>query len=694
MGGIQKKPIDHIGYDFLAGGALRKVEDDARRRDKQKSWPYAFRPLEPAEIEVLVHQENTASDWRHIWVADGFNPRLVRNSRFFGLVRIGPLHPVYLEFHDLSLPVGIYNSTIISCDVGEDVAIMNVRYLAHYLIDPDVILLNIDEMHVTDHAKFGEGVLKEGEPESIRVWLEVMNENGRRKILPFAGMRPFDAWMWTRYRGDLLLQARFKEWTQALSGDRFDGYGEVGSNTVIKSCRILKDVRIGSYAYIKGANKLKNLTILSEEARPSQIGEGVEMVNGIMGYGCRAFYGVKAIRFLMDDHTTLKYGARLINSYLGANSTISCCEVLNSLIFPFHEQHHNNSFLIAGLIEGQSNIASGATLGSNHNTRQADGEFTAKRGFWPGLCVNIKHNSVFASYTLLVKGDYAYELNNPLPFALLSNDTSKDELTILPAYWWIYNAYALFRNEMKHQTREQRKNRPANAIRSFLAADTAQEILQALEFLSRYQPGDDGMAEIDTGVIENSKRRVMIVKFEEAMNAYREMLLFYAARCMAEQAGEIELDTSFDNTLKWNDHHWVNAGGLLFHQQQLELLIDGIHKHEMVSWEDFHDVTDRFATEYPQANFLTAIGVLNKLGYQNLESVWHDQIQLLSKVRHRIHESRLKDYQNEFRKATSETEAEWNAVYGDLESEEQYQSILRFIETEIQRFSQLSLISH
>lgn len=117
-------------------------------------------------------------------MADGFDPRLIRNSRFFGLVRIGPLHPVYLEFHDLSLPVGIYNSTVISCDIGEDVAIMNVRYLAHYLIDPDVILLNIDEMHATDHAKFGEGFLREGEPESIRVWLEVMNENGRRKILP------------------------------------------------------------------------------------------------------------------------------------------------------------------------------------------------------------------------------------------------------------------------------------------------------------------------------------------------------------------------------------------------------------------------------------------------------------------------------------------------------------------------------
>ena len=109
------------------------------------------------------------------------------------------------------------------------------------------------------------------------------------------------------------------------------------------------------------------------------------MVNGIMGYGSRSFYGVKAVRFVMGENTTLKYGARLINSVLGDNSTISCCEVLNSLIFPAHEQHHNNSFLVAATVMGQSNIAAGATIGSNHNSRGADGEIIAGRGFWPGL---------------------------------------------------------------------------------------------------------------------------------------------------------------------------------------------------------------------------------------------------------------------------------------------------------------------
>ena len=85
------------------------------------------------------------------------------------------------------------------------------------------------------------------------------------------------------------------------------------------------------------------------------------MVNGIVGLGCHVFYGCKAVRFVMGNNTKLKYGARLIHSFLGDNSTVSCCEILNNLIFPAHEQHHNNSFLIASLVMGQSNMAAGAT---------------------------------------------------------------------------------------------------------------------------------------------------------------------------------------------------------------------------------------------------------------------------------------------------------------------------------------------
>ena len=94
--------------------------------------------------------------------------------------------------------------------------------------------------------------------------------------------------------------------------------------------------------------------------------------------------------------------------------------MLNSLIFPAHEQHHNNSFLCAALVMGQSNIAAGATIGSNHNSRGADGEIILGRGFWPGLCVSLKHNSQFASFSILTKGDYPSELNVPIPFSLIN----------------------------------------------------------------------------------------------------------------------------------------------------------------------------------------------------------------------------------------------------------------------------------
>ena len=58
------------------------------------------------------------------------------------------------------------------------------------------MLFNIQEMSCTDHAKFGNGIIKEGEEESVRVKLQIMNETGCRSILPFDGMLAADAYLW------------------------------------------------------------------------------------------------------------------------------------------------------------------------------------------------------------------------------------------------------------------------------------------------------------------------------------------------------------------------------------------------------------------------------------------------------------------------------------------------------------------
>ncbi len=512
MNEIKKSPISSLGYSFIDSRYLPKGKDEYYLRNVQNRSGIGYRQLTAYELEVLVRNRNTSANWNDVLVSDDFTPELVQNCKFFGLVRIGKLAPYFLEFHNLRRPVGLYNSTIISCDFGDNVCIDNTNYLSHYVIGNDVMIVNTNEMATTDHAKFGNGVLKEGEEESIRIWMEVCNENGGRSIIPFNGMLPGDAWLWTRHREDTALQEKFKEFTSAAFDNRRGYYGKVGDRTVIKNCKIIKDVWIGSDAYLKGANKLKNLTINSSPEAMSQIGEGCELVNGIVGFGCRVFYGVKAVRFMMASHSQLKYGARLINSYLGNNATISCCEVLNSLIFPAHEQHHNNSFLCAALVMGQSNMAAGATIGSNHNSRSADGEIVAGRGFWPGLCVSLKHNSRFASFILLAKGDYPAELDIPIPFSLVSNDVSKDELIVMPAYWFLHNMYALARNSWKYIDRDKRIDRIQLLEYDYLAPDTVSEIVGALAILERCV----GLAAVRQAGEPGKQRKKRCVKWVQA----------------------------------------------------------------------------------------------------------------------------------------------------------------------------------
>jgi len=305
---INKQPVSSLGYDFIPKQYIPKGKDEYYLRNIQHRSKTKYRNLTTAEIKILEKNDNSSDDWSKILVADAFDAQLVKRCSFFGLIRIGKLEPWFHEFNNLRMPVGLYNSTIISCDFGDNVVVDNVNFMSHYIIGNDVMLVNINELATTDHSKFGNGVVKEGEKESVRIWIEICNENAGRSVLPFNGMQAGDAWLWSKYRDNEKLQEQFKIFTDKKFDTRRGYYGKIGDRTVIKNCKIIKDTWIGSDAYLKGANKIKNITINSSPDAKSQIGEGCELVNGIIGYGSRVFYGVKAVRFMLGSNSQLKYG--------------------------------------------------------------------------------------------------------------------------------------------------------------------------------------------------------------------------------------------------------------------------------------------------------------------------------------------------------------------------------------------------
>ena len=706
MNTINKKPISSLGYGFIPKEFIPKGKNEYHLRNIQNRSGIKYRKLKTLETEVLVRNGNSSDNWDKVLVSDAFNPELVKGCKFYGLIRIGKLEPCFVEFNNLRMPVGLYNSTIISCDIGDNAAIDNVNFMSHYIIGNDVILVNINELATTDHAKFGNGELKDGENESVRVWMEICNENAGRSVLPFNGMLASDAWLWAKYRDDEKLLQQFKEFTDKKFDTQRGYYGKIGDRTVIKNCRILKDVWIGSDAYIKGANKIKNITINSSPEAYSQIGEGCELVNGIIGFGCRVFYGVKAVRFMMGSNSQLKYGARLINSYLGDNSTISCCEVLNSLIFPAHEQHHNNSFLCAATILGQSNMAAGATIGSNHNSRGADGEILAGRGFWPGLCVSLKHNSKFASFTLIAKGDFQTELNIPIPFSLVSNEVSSNILVIMPGYWFMYNMYALARNEDKYLKRDKRINKTQQIEYDVLAPDSVNEMFTALILMKKFaatayankhkkaiaekdllKTGETLLEKNTTEVttleilaegFENSSRKVQLVKVPEAYKLFKELIAYYGITQLIIFIGQHKI-TSWQKLTqslpkKPLRTDWKNIGGQLMPEPSVKTLIRNIRSAKISSWDDVHDFYNKKSSSYPAEKFRHAFAsLLEILKLTPKQFTKKNFINLLQQatvtkewISKSIYESRAKDYQNPFRQMLYETHEEMEKVIGKL----------------------------
>jgi hypothetical protein len=383
--------------------------------------------------------------------------------------------------------------------------------------------------------------------------------------------------------------------------------------------------------------------------------------------------------------------------------------VLNSLIFPAHEQHHNNSFLCAALVMGQSNMAAGATIGSNHNSRSPDGELIAGRGFWPGLCVSLKHNSKFASFLILAKGDYPAELNIPVPFSLVSNDVSRDELIVMPAFWFLHNMYALARNSWKYTDRDKRTDRTQLLEYDFLAPDSVNEMIISLDHFRRFtakaytakfeigeQYTDEQLLGLGKKILEgsksfvddleifaenfeHSKRRVRMIKIFQAYHLFRELISYYSVKMLIEtvRANKIKsLDDLKEHApARLASSSWVNMGGQLVQEANLQKMIQRIHAGKIRDWDQVHHFYQEQAESYSRDKWVNSLSALKEVHGLDIRKVQPAQLKILLQqsistrewMTKGIYESRAKDYANPFRRMVYESYQEMNHVTGSLE---------------------------
>ncbi|MDA3851875.1 MAG: DUF4954 family protein, partial [Spirochaetaceae bacterium] len=404
---------------------------------------------------------------------------------------------------------------------------------------------------------------------------------------------------------------------------------------------------------------------------PVIIQHGCSLRWGIMQKGSLASASL-AEHFFLSEYSTLSKGARLIDSFISEISTFSCGVMISAFCGPFHEQHHNNTFLIAAALEGQSNMAAGVCLGSNHNTRSADGEILIHRGFWPGLMTSMKYNSRLASFCLITGGQFQYELDISLPFSLISQNS--EELQIRPAYWQQYNLYALGRNSWKYSKRDKKGQWDFPMETYWLAPDTVEEITQGIKLLNQWINQGTYDAEkkeliVNNHNLEKSNRPLRIFKPKEALSIFETLLDYYLAITLINyQETEHSEDWTWlnreyiDRLSKKKKESWKYLGGSMISQSQLDEMIKDIESSNINSWQDIHIRYSKWHKEYPELKLIHALYIKDEDILKRLKNALQWEKELLAQTK----TSRLKDIDSAFRQITFHTPQESEELLPDL----------------------------
>lgn len=602
----------------------------------------SIRHLKPEERIILEKNGCSSSDWSKITISGKFKPEAIRQTRFFGEVWLKGLDGSPLYRDKPWITSGIENSVIVDSVIDHGSSIRNVDLLVNTIIGKGCYLSRIHELSSTGFLPLFK--------------IKIKNENGKRicPIFPgfFEQLTPF------LENNDLKIR------TESIR------HNCIADGSVLENCGIIRDLWCSERTTITDARFIEKIVLQQDAGIPAHIFGVDEISHGIIQGGSFLGCGVKARWFYCGQNSKLLDDAQLEHVILGANSTISGAEIRHAVIYPFHEQHHASSFLIAAETGGQSNIAAGAVLGSNHNSRRNDGELKAGRGFWPGLCVSLKLSSFFSSFNMLVKGDYPRQIFNPLPFSLVSRAEDSGQLIVYPGYWLIYNLYALERNYSKYLLRDKRADKKIKLECHYLEPDTVSELLEGIHFLESIKSlGMDVSVEVNG--LEEGNRKVILRKPQQAVQIYRDMILYYVLKTLSSE--DKRRNSGNNKPAKWINIAGVSASEEAVSVFRAELLQDREIDPLLLEqkYQTFHNNTEQDKGQFASDVFALLYGV----NFEDISDDLRKELltslkRIMSEMSTRLHNNRQKDYDDPIRLKIYSSEEEQKSIIGDISDDE------------------------
>ena len=593
-----------------------------------------YRQLTQEEIALLEERGCKAEDWDLVTVAPGFTANYIRNTSFYGEIRLGVFEKEIEVSKGFVKHCGIKSTTLRNVTMGDNCLIENIgNFINNYTLGDECYISNVNTIETTEGATFGEGNL-----------ISVLNEVGDGNVMLFDGLTSqLAAFMVKHYRDKELMKQIFtliRKEVEASVPER----GTIGNNVKIINTGEITNTHINDDCEISGACRMSDCSIKSIPEANVYIGSGVICENSIIYDGSSILNSVKLENCFVGEACKITNGFAAENSIFFANSFMSNGEACAAFCGPFSASHHKSSLLIGGMFSFYN--AGSATNFSNHAYKMGPMHYgTLERGVKTASGAYILMPAHIGTFSVCFGKLMYHPDTRNLPFSYLI--AYSDTMYLNPAR--NLTTVGLYRDIRKWPKRDKRPRNGQKSIVNFdwLSPFSAGEILEGKKVLEnlRAASGDKvSNYNYHEYVIKANHLRLGIQLYDMALHIYMGAVL---------KRHKLELPKSPVGTGKWSD-----LSGLLLPETEEYRLIDDIKNGTII---DIYDILDRFEEihrNYSEYRWTWTYRMI--LDYYGLETLTEDDAK-------RIHQ----DYVSARRKwiAEIQKDAEKEYTLGDVDKE-------------------------
>jgi len=574
-----------------------------------------MRNLTVNEIEHLELNGCVCKEWDRVLVAEDFDARFVRDVKMSGDITFGSFKRSYELAGGILKRAGVYHATLHNVSVGDDCCIENVKnYIANYTIGDNTFIENVDVILVDGVSSFGNGVEA-----------SVLNETGGREVKIYDRLSAQQAYVLALYRARpkavAAINAMIDKYVEKVSSDR----GTIGSNVTIVDTGYLKNVRIGAYAKIEGASKLKNGSVNSCEAAPVHIGVGVIADDFIVSSGSSIEDGVTFSRCFIGQACKLGHTYSASDSLFFSNCQGENGEACAIFAGPFTVTHHKSTLLIAGMFSFM-NAGSGSNqsnhmykLGPIHQGIMERGSKTTSDSYvlWPAKVGTFS----------LVMGRHTSNLDtSDLPFSYLIENRSTTY--IMPGA--NLKSVGTIRDSKKWPRRDGRTDPDLldQINYNLLSPYTIQKMLNGCDILRGLVKVSGECAETysyQKGLIKGSSLRKGISYYELAINKFLGNSLISRIQ-KADNFSIEEVRRAFVPSAEGGRGAWVDLSGMLAPRDVVVRLLDDIENGKVHSIDELSSRFAKIHSNYYDYEWTWAYDVIEKFYGVNLKTVTSEEL--------------------------------------------------------------------